>query len=248
MSGQLGRDEWLKNRRLATYGVTLFSMLWVANLIVWPFADLAAGGLNFSWPQAMERLGIESLVFLLIIAVVFLTVPFFCLLSAAARHHQHASWPPGNAVSRKCALWLLPGYFSVATIASNGIPSWSQSAQWQVFTSLYLIGAFAVVTVGIWIADHIGRSRMKWRFGTRKVPRARAVSIVSHQGSVQVVLADGQTVNVPTDEFKAKKELSTFFDNVVSASLQQHDQQILLVTECGDVFVSANGLANNDAG
>lgn len=137
--GQLGRDEWFKNRRSAAYGLTLFPMLWMANLTVWPFADLAAGGFHLSWPQAMKRLGIECLVFLVIIAVVFLAAPFFRLLSAAPRHHQHASWPPGNAVSRKCALWLLPGYFSVATIASNGIPSWSQSAQWQVFTSLYLM-------------------------------------------------------------------------------------------------------------
>ena len=231
-----------ENKRSAAYALIWCSLLWVANLIVWPLAELATSGFHFSWHQAMKSLGIGTLIAFASIAVVFLVFSFLLLWSAANRHHGDASWPSSATISKKSAFWLLPGWFFVATIVSNGTPWGSMFAQWRIFAAEYLIGGFAVVTVGIWIGDRIGRSRMKWLFDKPKIPSDRAVSVFADEGSVRVVFADGRIVPVPEAQIRMNKLEavtfssffpSNFFDRIVGAALQK--DRILLLTECGDV-------------
>lgn len=230
--------EQHKKRLVAACKLLVWSVLSLANVVLWPYAFMWVSNIHFHWNELIHRMGTGDLVYSAIAALVFPAVAFGLLWRAAVRHQQHASWPTRATASRKCSYLLFFGYAIAATIAANGITSWSFAAQAQVFTAVYLAGGFAVVAVlGTWIADRIGRSIMTCRFN-KEVSRQPAVSVLPDGEAVRLVFADGRHEDIPGTRFKDKKEISRLFDNIVTASWQQAQQRILLVTECGDIFTS----------
>jgi hypothetical protein len=221
-------------RRLRVLGWTAALLVFV---IVLPYVLMWIFQVHFTVGEMMHRMGFYGFVAYLTVTLACTAIGFGILWEAAGRHRQHASWPSGATASRKSAFSFLFAYFAAATAAANGISSWTVAAQSQVFIVLYLSGAFGIIAIlGNWFNGRIGRSMMSLRLDADNVSADKAVTVLSNQDRVSVVYANGRIEELPISAVKDQAELSPFFDNIVSSSVQPDNGIVFLVSECGEVY------------
>jgi hypothetical protein len=218
--------------------LAIYSILLVSGPFLLSYAYLAGNDISFSFHRLWVRAGAEAVFFFLILALACPAFAFYRIRQAASRHQEYASWPSRATVSKRCGYLIAVAYFAAATLAANGSPSWTNTAQIQLFVILYVLGIASAAAFGVGIADRIGRELMASRFG-KKVGKRPAVSIFSdHDNGVYVTFADGRIERIFETEIRDKREMSTSFETIVNASRQPSKHRILLLSEFGDVFAS----------